>query len=121
MSTESWHPTGEPMAIYYNRLRSWEQAREYIDAHVVESYQSISAHLADEPDVPSLRSAHAVVQYMAGHEALEENERIFMALRFNNVVHKYRLGELDNASRPISLIEPLVELRLTVDDLAEVR
>lgn len=120
MNAESWQPPGEPLAIYYDRLHSWEQAQEYIDGHLFESYRAVSAHLAGAPDISSLRDAQHAVRYLVDHPGLHDHERFFMSVRYNRAVEHYGLDSSSDNMPRVPLIQPLVELALPVDELARI-
>lgn len=120
MSAESWQPSGEPLAVYYDRLHSWERAQEYIDGHLFESYRAVSSHLASTPDIPSLRDAQRTVQYLAEHPGLHEHERFFMSVRYNKAIEHYGLSGPGGNARRVPFVQPLVELALPVDELAQI-
>jgi hypothetical protein len=104
------HPvvSSEPVAVYLSRLRSSHLAEEYVDANVQQSYQTVLNHLRDVPDVPSLRAARHVVNYLTFHPGLRATQQETTAMTFNAVVEGYQQAPDQGAKHPIELI-PILE------------
>lgn len=134
---ERWLSSAEPVAIYLDRLRTYqgdtlvdetvrEQARQavfdYVDDNLVTTYGSVTAHLEAKPDVPSVRAAERVVRYLAAHPSLDNEQRAYVADLFNTNAHDYHIDKPRRSLPGIDLVQPLiVELDLPIDELIEVR